>query len=573
MNFLNHIRVRTKIVILSTILSAFIFLVGGIGYLSLDEANKDITAMYEISLKSVEITSDLNIQSEGNGANLFSLILAKDATEKTTILADIDKREARIDEDMKSLEVLSTLDNQKKMFTDIQMKLTKWRGVLNQTIELVNRNANEDAYMYFMSNKDALEEYHASVEVLKEFDSVQVAAIHAENGKEFKDAALTLIGLVLGVYLLSLIATIVISKNITKALKMSVGFLDVVAKGDLSQDIPFHFSNRRDEIGDLAKSVEEMKRYTRELIHNVQSESVAIEEYIGGVNLKVGELNGDIEGVSATTEELAASMEETAAAAEEMTATAQEMERAVESIAEKSQDGAEKAGEITARALHTKDNVTMAREKSMNIFNGTKTELEKSIEESKVVEQINVLSEAIMQITSQTNLLALNAAIEAARAGEAGKGFSVVAEEIRKLAEQSKEAVIEIQTITEKVSGAVGNLTSHSNALLKFIATDVDKNYEMLIDVADNYYDDAKFVDELVTEFSATSEELLASIQDVLKTIDGVANASNEGAEGTSEIASKSSEITDKSSQVVELTESTKESAERLKNEITRFIV
>ncbi|MEG0440668.1 MAG: methyl-accepting chemotaxis protein, partial [Solibacillus sp.] len=78
--------------------------------------------------------------------------------------------------------------------------------------------------------------------------------------------------------------------------------------------------------------------------------------------------------------------------------------------------------------------------------------LEEAMENSKVVTQINVLSESIMQISSQTNLLALNAAIEAARAGEAGRGFAVVADEIRKLAEESKNTVIEIQGITEKVT-------------------------------------------------------------------------------------------------------------------------
>ncbi|MBO0563317.1 methyl-accepting chemotaxis protein, partial [Clostridium botulinum] len=167
----------------------------------------------------------------------------------------------------------------------------------------------------------------------------------------------------------------------------------------------------------------------------------------------------------------------------------------------------------------------------------TKVELERAIESSKVVEQINVLSESIMEITSQTNLLALNAAIEAARAGEAGKGFSVVADEIRKLAEQSKDTVTEIQSITVKVIESVKNLSDSSSNLLTFVSTDMDNDYKTMLNVADKYSEDASFVDTLVTDFSSTSEDLLASLQDVLKTIEGVAQAASEGAGGTTDIA------------------------------------
>lgn len=241
------------------------------------------------------------------------------------------------------------------------------------------------------------------------------------------------------------------------------------------------------------------------------------------------------------------------------------------SIAQKSQEGALQAGEINKRAEETKENVQVSQKKAYEIFISTKTELEKAIEASKIVEQINVLSESIMEITSQTNLLALNAAIEAARAGDAGRGFSVVAEEIRKLAEQSKDTVIEIQNITSKVTEAVKNLSDSSGKVLNFMSTDVNDDYNAMLNVADKYSEDAKFVDNLVTEFSSTSEELLASLQDVLKTIEGVAQAASEGADGTTNIANRVSEINNKSHEVLEHVLKTEEGAERLKGEISKY--
>lgn len=401
--------------------------------------------------------------------------------------------------------------------------------------------------------------------------SVAIAASAKEVFASINSMVRTSVTITLFMIIISAFIIYFIVQNFTLPVEKCSKHMNVLANGNLTMQVPEKYKRRKDEIGILAKATEDMQNSIRQIITNVKNESDNIENIVDNVKANVSMLNESIEEVSATTQELSAGMEETSASSEEMSSTSQEIGRAVQSIAQKSQEGALQAGEINKRADDTKENVRASQKKAYEIFISTKTELEKAIEASKIVEQINILSESIMEITSQTNLLALNAAIEAARAGDAGRGFSVVAEEIRKLAEQSKDTVIEIQNITSKVTEAVKNLSDSSSKVLNFMSTDVNGDYKAMLNVADKYSEDAKFVDNLVTEFSSTSEELLASLQDVLKTIEGVAQAASEGADGTTNIANRVSEVNNKSHEVLEHVLKTEEGAERLKGEISKY--
>jgi len=338
--------------------------------------------------------------------------------------------------------------------------------------------------------------------------------------------------------------------------------------GDLTQKINIQ-SN--DELGHMAKSINKFLETIRSMFLNIQNEANAIKQVVKQVNANASELNEDIESVSATTEELAASMEESAAAAEEVAATSNEMEQAVKSVAEKAQKGAERSTLISEKAKK----VMLSSESNMNeterIIQEAGEGLKQSMEKAKAVEKINVLADSIIQITDQTNLLALNAAIEAARAGEAGRGFSVVAEEIRKLAEQSKDAVTKIQATTDVIISSVEDLSTSSNAMLNFLETKIVGDYREFVQIGKEYSQDASYYNDFSSDLSAVSEELLASIQEVLRAIDSVAASSSQGAHGTTEIADRSSGIVNKSEAVMNLVSGANLSAEKLINEISKF--
>ena len=367
--------------------------------------------------------------------------------------------------------------------------------------------------------------------------------------------------------------TMSITVDILNVLKITKGHLGKWAKGDFTAELSQHFLERKDDFGELAAAMEEMRNAIKLLVSRVKGEATSIGKVVQEVNQKVVVLNGEIEEIASATEELSAGMEETAASTEEMAATSREIQYAVKTIAEKSLQGAGQAEKISERAKAIKLETQKAKEKSTMIHHQIRDKLNEALKDAQVVERIQGLSDSIMNITAQTNLLALNASIEAARAGEAGKGFSVVAAEITNLANQSKDTVIQIQGITEQVMGAVSNLANNSKELLEYVATDVSKDYEAFLGVADTYSEDANYVDDLVTDFSATAEELLASVDNIMLAIDEVAKAATEGAIGTTNIAEKNTNIMTSSSEVVEGVQDSMKSSLVLQEEVAKFTV
>ena len=379
------------------------------------------------------------------------------------------------------------------------------------------------------------------------------------------------IAVVMEVILVSVLTLITIS--IVKPLKKSLAHIEEIAQGDFSKEFEQDLLKRKDDFGQLADSLEKMRSEMNNLIGEVKSEALEITGMVQEIDTSLQALDDQIENVSATTEELAAGMEETAASSEEINAMSHEIESAAKSIAERSQDGANEADEIRERAVKIKKDTDENDRRTRSIHEEINESLTKALEDIKVVDQINVLAKSIMDITGQTNLLALNASIEAARAGEAGKGFAVVADEIRVLAEQSKAAVAHIQEVTVNVTAAVENLANDAERLLEFVGNDVVESLGGFAEMANSYNSDAANVDSLVTDFSASSEQLLASINGVMDAISDVSKTATEGATGTTDIAEKVGIVVQETEAIKQKAETTYHSAEKLQKNVERFIV
>lgn len=355
---------------------------------------------------------------------------------------------------------------------------------------------------------------------------------------------------------------------ITRKLMSKIIYLNDIAKSisehKYDVDIKDECIKRKDEIGELSRSLAKSIDNNKHLAKSFGGVSNVINGVMEDTNKSVLELNEGVEDITATTQELSSRMQATAATSEQMSATVNEIERVIESIATKAQEGANTAAVINNKASEVKNNAVNSKESAEKIYKETKSKLVDAIDRSKEVDQIRVLSDTILQITAQTNLLALNAAIEAARAGEAGKGFAVVAGEIRKLAEDSKDAVSQIQGVTDIVVESVENLSTSSEDLLGFVNEQVILDYQKMFGTGEQYSQDAGEINDMTMEFSAISQELAASVQSMVKAINEIAKGSASGAQGTQNIAHKNIMIMEKSQQVKTAMDNMKEGVKDL---------
>lgn len=364
---------------------------------------------------------------------------------------------------------------------------------------------------------------------------------------------------------------LILSNSVSQPVKAMCGIAAQIADGDLTVQIADKYLRKQDEIGDLSNNLQKMRDALTETVTGINLANTDLNTQVNTIKDAIDVLNDRISDTSAATEELSAGMEETGASAQEMNATANEIEHAVGIVAEKSEEGAGKSAEIHVRAAELGKNVNSSIEVSNQMFSEIKGSLEKALADSKAVEEINALADAILNITGQTTLLALNASIEAARAGEAGKGFAVVANEISALAANSKNTVTQIQLITKAVRNAVNELAGSSTDLLNFVAGNVQNDYKDMLKAAQSYTDDAIYISDMTSDLNATSEELLASLQILIRAISEVSLAAQEGAKTTTTVAEQTTDIAANASTVAENMNQTRNTANKLTSLVAKF--
>lgn len=330
---------------------------------------------------------------------------------------------------------------------------------------------------------------------------------------------------------------------------------------------------RKDETGEMARAVRNMRESLRDMVEGINNAKSRIATSVNELQKVIDVVNQMCTDNSATTEELAAGMEETAATTETIFGNIGNIKKGAKDINQLSISGANTSKEVMSRAIALRDTTLEASNRTKDIYNSVKTKSDKAIEDSKAVEKINVLTEAIMSISSQTSLLALNASIEAARAGEAGRGFAVVATEIGKLAEQTSKEVGDINHVVAEVNMAVGNMSGCLEDTAGFLGTRVLDDYQEFIKVGEQYNKDASVFKNSMNDIHDSITILTDSISVIVDALEGINETIGESTVGVTDIAEKTADMVEKSSESHDLAAESFICTQELEEIVSKFIL
>lgn len=428
--------------------------------------------------------------------------------------------------------------------TELSNQFTEYDSYMEQALALSNQNDNEGANQIFNSNMSPItsimfDDLRNLSAALKDTVNAQIKVLEASKG--FSDAftlAIAAIYIALLIFSWFIIRGILVNPlkrteqsllGITKAIE--------AGEGDLTKRV--YFKNN-DEIGQLAQGMNGFIETLQHIITDINKVSTSMNTNFKSFELGLNHVIDSVADNSASMEEMSAGMEETAANIESVNSSAADIGNLLVDMSDKTDKGVTLAGEISTRATSIKESSLQAQNSTKNILKEISENFKVTIEKSKEVEQINLLTNTILDITSQTSLLALNASIEAARAGEQGKGFAVVADEIGHLAHRSQETANQIQVISASVIESVKHLADDSNRMLEFVDSQVMVDYSRMVETGEQYDTDARTIHGIMNEFRQTAVGLQQTVSNIVSTIEGVTEIIGESSKNTQSVAENS---------------------------------
>jgi methyl-accepting chemotaxis protein len=391
----------------------------------------------QLANNMIDLTREVSI-------NLRNILLLKESEKTLEFKNMIDSIRNKYDGDFKKLEGLIVNDDTISFVICTRIKASQdvSRQFNNKVVELAMKGKYEEAVL--LMNQQASKKVTGWINDIDELIThTEARSIMRHSEAEKVQNASRSSMLILGAFaiILAVFISILMTLSITRPLNMSLQAADMIASKDLTKDLSV-YEKRRDEFGDMMKSFNRMVEALRE----------QIQEILNGVNV-IASTSSEI---LASTTQIASGSAETAAAISETTTTVEEVRQAAQLSSQKAKNLSDSAN----RVAQVSQNGQKAVEETVEEMNHIRKQMDEIaqtvIRLSEQSQSIGGIIASVTGLADQSNLLAVNAAIEAAKAGEQGKGFAVVAQEIRNLAEQSKQATLQVRNILNDVQKATG---------------------------------------------------------------------------------------------------------------------
>lgn len=309
----------------------------------------------------------------------------------------------------------------------------------------------------------------------------------------------------------------------------------------------------------------------KNILHTIHGSSERINDVAEEVLKRTRTSNESAMDLSALAEELSATIQEVSNNAFLINDNAEEMKKDVTAMAQECNTITKYSVEMKARAEEMEQSAHTTMDETSTKAASILEVLTKAIEESKCVDEVNSLTNEILQIAFTTNLIALNASIEAARAGKAGKGFAVVAEQVRQLADSSSKTANRIQEMNGIVTSAVYNLSENAKNLVDYMNESILTEFQAFVHSGSQYKTDAAYIEHAMDEFNDKTARLRTSMTEIAESIGTITKSIDEGASGIAGVADSTQNLVENMADITERMDINLETAGELKKETVVF--
>ncbi len=568
MNLFKNLKIAQKLVLSFLIASIFMLLIGYVGLSNMKKISDNAISMHDDNLKPSNHINAIKGDLLKTYSNILLLIdemnngSAQDIeNDITTIISDNDSHMKQIEGTMQSSE-------EQILYEDIKKEIQDYINSNVKIIELINSNNYSDAKSEFQTNAETRNKMFSNLDKMVDL-KMKIAMDNNDKSKMiYKSSSIIMITIMVLGLLIALALGTSISTMISRQVKKIDLFAKALGNGDLTQTLNIETN---DEMGSIASALNRSCENIKELVSEIRKSSKAVSNVSQEMSAITEEVSSEMEVIDESVKQISTGAENLSASTQEVSASTQEIGAITAELETKAEEADISAKEIKDRALHIQKKVTKAMEDGNSVYEEKQSNIIKAIEDGRVVEEVIVMAESIGKIASQTNMLALNASIEAARAGEQGKGFVVVAEQIKRLASQSSQAVYSIRDVVNKVQDAFDSLSKSGQDVLDFMQNNVKPNYEMLIETGTQYEKDAEFINKMAEELASATKTMSGTMGLVSSAAQSVSATAQESAAGSEEIQNNINEVTEAMENVARSAQSQAELAERLNNLIERF--
>ncbi len=546
MRLFTNLKISAKIILGFSITVAISTCIGAVSYFSLLNVNSGMDKLYNTSLIPIKYLGEIRRDFLTMRGDLYDLIATEEAAKRKDIEKKIREDQAMMMNTLGKYEQFDLSEDEKTKVADFKSAVDIYFTNAKDIFMLLDaRNT-----MVAVRKQEAAHVFSdLAITALNEL--IQIETGHAEetnvHGKMiFQQSSLLSLGLIIANILLCLVITFAITRSIKMPLQKSLKLAEAISLGDLTQRIDYR---SKDEIGHLVETLNQTASKLQSTLRGIQNASSTVSSASQQLSATTEESNASMQEVTHGITQISEGAESNASAIEQISAALADISDKLNATAESSiqvseasrqvKAAAENGGKLVVDMAESVENVSKSSGDIAAIMNELDTSAKK----------INEIVALITQISEQTNLLALNAAIEAARAGEQGRGFAVVADEVRKLAEQSKEATQTIDLMSRDIqvkTALASEKTKNSGILVNSassMARETNRHIQEIILQIKTVVDQVAGISEATVLQSSLTQEINKSIETITVAIESQAGSAQEISATMQEQASAMEEI------------------------------